>query len=177
MVTYRIEFLGAADAMVKRDAMVITSFIDRSVVANILLRKNAAWRTNKTDKMTLRTKNFKITLNASEKLIDIGPPNCILYCSLLRVLRSKLMLYTPTASISINFRCLRCYIFPRFILYAFFSFLLIYGGLGVRVLGLGSWIEFLGLGFSIDGVWSLWYGAFLEFLNPCYSGEKSKYKS
>ena len=30
--------------------------------------------------------------------------------------------------------------------------LLIYGGLGVGVLGLGSWIGFLGLGISVDGV-------------------------
>ena len=33
----------------------------------------------------------------------------------------------------------------------FFSFLLIYGGLGVGVLGIGSWIGFLGLVFSVDG--------------------------
>ena len=42
--------------------------------------------------------------------------------------------------------------FLRFILYTFFSNLLIYGGLGFGVLGLGSWIGFLGLGFSVDGV-------------------------
>ena len=39
------------------------------------------------------------------------------------------------------------YFFPWVILFTFFSFLLIYGGLG-----LGSRIEFLGLGFSVDGV-------------------------
>ena len=50
--------------------------------------------------------------------------------------------------------------FPRFILYIFFFFWLIYGGLGVGVLGLGSYIGFLGLGFSVDGVWGLWCGAF-----------------
>ena len=49
--------------------------------------------------------------------------------------------------------------FPRVILYTFFSFLLIYGGVGVGVLGLGSWIGFLGLGFSVDGFWGLWSGA------------------
>ena len=38
----------------------------------------------------------------------------------------------------------------------FFSFLLIYGGLG-------SWIGFLGLVFSVDGVLGLWCGAFLVF--------------
>ena len=37
-------------------------------------------------------------------------------------------------------------LFPRFILYIFFSFLLIYDGLGLGVLGLGSYIGFLGLG-------------------------------
>ena len=42
--------------------------------------------------------------------------------------------------------------FPRFILYNYFLFLLIYGGLGLEVLGLGSGIRFLGFGFSIDGV-------------------------
>ena len=41
-------------------------------------------------------------------------------------------------------------IFPRVILYNFFLFWLIYGGLG-----LGSYIEFLGLGLSVDGVWGL----------------------
>ena len=43
------------------------------------------------------------------------------------------------------------YIFPRLILCTFFSFLLIYGGLGVKVLGLGSWIGFSGLGFQLIG--------------------------
>ena len=53
------------------------------------------------------------------------------------------------------------YLFPRVILYTFFShFCSFYGGLGVGGLGLGSWIGFLGLGFSVDGVWSLWCGAF-----------------
>ena len=47
------------------------------------------------------------------------------------------------------------YILPTVILYIFFSFLLIYGGLGVGVLGLGTWIGFLGLAFSVDGVSSL----------------------
>ena len=42
-----------------------------------------------------------------------------------------------------------------------FSFLLIYGGLGVGALGLGSWIGFSGLGFSVDGVWGLWCWAFM----------------
>ena len=42
--------------------------------------------------------------------------------------------------------------FPRFILYHFFLFWLIYCGLGFGVLGLGSYIGFLGLGFSVDGV-------------------------
>ena len=48
------------------------------------------------------------------------------------------------------------YFFPRFILYNFFLVWLIYGGLGFGVLGLGSYIGFLGLGFSVDGVWGLW---------------------
>ena len=39
--------------------------------------------------------------------------------------------------------------FPRVILYKFFLFWLIYGGLGFGVLGLGSYIGFLGLGLSI----------------------------
>ena len=40
----------------------------------------------------------------------------------------------------------------------FFSILLINGGLGLK--GWGLWIGFLGLGFSVDGVWGLWCGAF-----------------
>ena len=79
MVTYRIEILVAADAMVMRDTMVIISVSMSSTFAYILLTKNAAWRTNKMDKMTLGSKNLKPTLNASEKLIDIDPQNCILY--------------------------------------------------------------------------------------------------
>ena len=55
------------------------------------------------------------------------------------------------------------YIFPRVILHNFFLFWLIYGGLGFGVLGLGSYIGFLGLGFSVDGVWGLWCGAFWDF--------------
>ena len=35
----------------------------------------------------------------------------------------------------------------------FFSILLINGGLGLK--GWGLWIGFLGLGFSVDGVWGL----------------------
>ena len=45
--------------------------------------------------------------------------------------------------------------FPRVILYTFFLFLLIYGGLVFGVLGLGSYIGFLEFGFSVDGVWGL----------------------
>ena len=74
MVTYRIEILVAADAMVMRDTMVIISVSMSSTFAYILLTKNAAWRTNK-----IGSKNLKPTLNASEKLIDIDPQNCILY--------------------------------------------------------------------------------------------------
>ena len=48
--------------------------------------------------------------------------------------------------------------FPRVILHNFFLFCLIYGGLGFGVLG--SYIGFLGLGFSVHGVWGLWCGAF-----------------
>ena len=46
------------------------------------------------------------------------------------------------------------------ILYDFFLFWLIFGGLGFGVLGLRSYIGFLGLGFSVDGFWGLWCGAF-----------------
>ena len=42
--------------------------------------------------------------------------------------------------------------FPRVILLTLFSFLLIYGGLGVGVLELGSWrIGFFGLWFQLMG--------------------------
>ena len=44
-----------------------------------------------------------------------------------------------------------------------FQFCLPYGGLGFGVLGLGSYIGFLGLGFSVDVVWGLWCGAFWVF--------------
>ena len=59
--------------------------------------------------------------------------------------------------------CPMLYFFPRVILHNFFLFWLIYGGLGFGVLGLGSYIGFLGLGFSVDGVWGLWCGAFWFF--------------
>ena len=55
------------------------------------------------------------------------------------------------------------YFFPRVILCNFFLFWLIYGGLGFGVFGLGSYIGFLGLGFSVDGVWGLWCGVFWVF--------------
>ena len=48
--------------------------------------------------------------------------------------------------------------FPGLFLLLFFSFLLIYGGLGFGVLGLRSYTGFLGLRFSVDGVWGLWCG-------------------
>ena len=54
------------------------------------------------------------------------------------------------------------YIFPTIILYFSFSFLLIYGGSGVGVLG--SWIWFLGLVFLVDWVSRLWCGVFWGFL-------------
>ena len=47
------------------------------------------------------------------------------------------------------------YLFLKVILYTFFLLLLIYGGLEVGVLGFESWIGFLGLGFSLHGVWGL----------------------
>ena len=50
--------------------------------------------------------------------------------------------------------CLTCLLYNNYN-YIFFSILLIYGGLGVGVLELGSWIGFLGLVFGIDGVWDL----------------------
>ena len=54
------------------------------------------------------------------------------------------------------------YTFPTVTLYFSVSFLLIYGGSGVGVLG--SWIWFLGLVFSVDGVLRLWCGVFWVFL-------------
>ena len=39
----------------------------------------------------------------------------------------------------------------------------IYSGLGVGVLELGVCFGFLGLGFSVDGVWGPWYEVFLAF--------------
>ena len=48
-----------------------------------------------------------------------------------------------------------------FINFSYFgSFLVVWG----FVLGLGSYIWFLGLGFSVDGVWGLWCGALWVFL-------------
>ena len=54
------------------------------------------------------------------------------------------------------------YIFPTVTLVFSVSFLLIYGGSGVGVLG--SWIWFLGLVFSVDGVSRLWCAVFWVFL-------------
>ena len=46
-------------------------------------------------------------------------------------------------------------------MYTFFSFLLIYGGLGVGVLGVGVLEDWaFGIVVSADGVWGLWCGAF-----------------
>ena len=42
--------------------------------------------------------------------------------------------------------------------YFFSSYFRIYDGLGVGVLG--SWIGFLRVEISVDGVWGLWCGAF-----------------
>ena len=50
-----------------------------------------------------------------------------------------------------------------YFLYFFSHFLLIYGGFGVGFLRLGSWIGFLRLGFSVNGVYGLWCGAFKAF--------------
>ena len=52
------------------------------------------------------------------------------------------------------------YFSPGLFFCNFFSFLLIFGGLGFGVLRLGSYFGFLGLGLSVDGVWGLWCGAF-----------------
>ena len=58
-----------------------------------------------------------------------------------------------------------CYIFSQGDSLYFFSLLIIlWRVLGVGILGLGPWIGFLGLGFSVDGVWCLWCEAFLFFL-------------
>ena len=65
---------------------------------------------------------------------------------------------------SLNRRGGRFIFFPGLFFIIFFLFWLIYGGLGFGVLGLGSYIGFLGLGFSVDGVWGLWCGAFWVFL-------------
>ena len=62
----------------------------------------------------------------------VGPCHCILFC-----LKVSLI---PTAKFS-----------QGQIICTFFSFLLIYGGLGVGVLGLGFWIGFFGVGISVDG--------------------------
>ena len=57
--------------------------------------------------------------------------------------------------------------FLKAILYTFFLFLLIYGGLEVGVLGLESWIRFLGVGVFV--AWGLgpeeplWRGALWVF--------------
>ena len=48
------------------------------------------------------------------------------------------------------------YIFPGLLFILFFLILTMYGGLGVGVLGLGSWIGFLSMAISVDGVWGLW---------------------
>ena len=50
------------------------------------------------------------------------------------------------------------YIFFPGLFFIIFSFLAHLWWFGV--LGLGSYIGFLGLGFSVDGVWGLWCGAF-----------------
>ena len=53
--------------------------------------------------------------------------------------------------------CKNAIFFPGFIIYTFF---LIFAHLWwVGVLGLGSWIWFLGFGFSVDEVWGLWCGS------------------
>ena len=53
------------------------------------------------------------------------------------------------------------YFFPRVILFYFFLILAHLWWFGV--VGLGSYIGFLGFGFSVDGVWGLWCGVFGVF--------------
>ena len=52
------------------------------------------------------------------------------------------------------------YIFPRFILYNFFLIFAYFWWLGVLGFGVGVLYWFFVLGFSVDGVWGLWCGAF-----------------
>ena len=40
--------------------------------------------------------------------------------------------------------------------------MLIFGVLGFGILGLGSWIGFVGLGVSVDGVDGVWLSGFYE---------------
>ena len=53
------------------------------------------------------------------------------------------------------------YIFSQ--VYSLYIFLIFAHLWCFGVLGLGSYIGFLGLGFSVDGVWGLWCGAFWVF--------------
>ena len=86
-------------------------------------------------------------VHSCKKKITITP--CF-YVNCVQCGSSVLKLHYITVMIS-NY--IYCHIFfPRVILYNFFLFWLINGGLGFGVLGLGSYIGFLGLGVSVDGV-------------------------
>ena len=47
-------------------------------------------------------------------------------------------------------------LFPELLFILFSHFCLFMVVLGVEVLGSGSWIGFLEIGFSVDRVWNLW---------------------
>ena len=61
-------------------------------------------------------------------------------------------------------RVLGYFFVPGLFFILFFSILLIYGSFGVGVMGLVFWIGLLALGFSVDGGWSLWCGAFWGYV-------------
>ena len=59
-------------------------------------------------------------------------------------------------------------IFSQGYFYTFFSFLLFYGELGVGVLGLGSWIGFVGFRFSVNGLLGLLCEAMFDWQGGKY---------
>ena len=91
------------------------------------------------------------------------PPKFVIFGSCLPSSKVEETSILNFLSLDVSILKFLLYFFPGLFFIIFFLFWLIYGGLGFGVLGLGSYIGFLGLGISVDGVWGLWCEAIWVF--------------